>query len=247
MSVKKYIKNKVLSDYLIIKPRRYNNLSISNLIKLPNFINCNKITFLCEIMCKNGTDKGMYLGQGRHNYTPVYNAFFNAVKKKKIRLFELGIGTTNLSIPANMGQKGNPGASIRGWKQFFENGQIFGADIDETILFNEDRIKTYKCDQLNPISINEMWDSNQELSNEFDIIIDDGLHTFEGNCTFFENSFHKLKKNGIYVVEDVTTDILKEWLHYLEGFNQMNKIRFMILQIPNPYNELDNNLIMILK
>lgn len=37
----------------------------------------------------------------------------------------------------------------------------------------------------------------------FDIIIDDGLHTTDANVNLFLNSFNKLKKNGIYIIEDV--------------------------------------------
>ena len=45
----------------------------------------------------------------------------------------------------------------------------------------------------------------------FDIMIDDAIHTFEANKTFFLNSVHKLSKNGIYIIEDVTTDALVKW------------------------------------
>ena len=34
--------------------------------------------------------------------------------------------------------------------------------------------------------------------NNFDLIIDDGLHTHDAAVTFFLNSFEKLKKDGIY-------------------------------------------------
>lgn len=49
-----------------------------------------------------------------------------------------------------MGNNCRPCASIYGWKEFFQNSLIFGADIDKDILINEDRIKTYYCDQTKP-------------------------------------------------------------------------------------------------
>ena len=101
-------------------------------------------------------------------------------------MFELGLGTNNVNVTSNMGTNGRPGASLYGWSEFFPNSKIFGADIDKGILFNTDRIKTFYCDQTNP-----------------DIIIEDGLHTYEANVCFLENSIHKLKVNGYYIVEDI--------------------------------------------
>ena len=46
-----------------------------------------------------------------------------------------------------------------------------------------------------------MW---QDINKDsFDLIIDDGLHTFDASVTFFDNSFSKLKKTGVYIIEDV--------------------------------------------
>jgi predicted methyltransferase len=47
-----------------------------------------------------------------------------------------------------------------------------------------------------------MW-KHDELKENFDIIIDDGLHTFDANVCFFENSIHKLSDNGYYIIEDI--------------------------------------------
>lgn len=38
-----------------------------------------------------------------------------------------------------------------------------------------------------------MW-KNDDLVDNFDIIVEDGLHTFDANVCFFENSVHKLNK-----------------------------------------------------
>ena len=101
-----------------------------------------------------------------------------------------------------MGKDGRPGASLYGWQEFFPNSYIFGADIDTDILFNTDKIKTYYCDQRSPEIILKMW-IKPDLQENFDIIIEDGLHTFDGHVCFFENSIHKLKTNGYYIIEDV--------------------------------------------
>ena len=55
-----------------------------------------------------------------------------------------------------MGKEGRPGASLYGWCEFFPNSHIFGADIDDDVLFNTKKIKTFYCDQTNPESIKKM-------------------------------------------------------------------------------------------
>src|SRR2546423_475374 len=118
-------------------------------------VNVNLPTELCRIMTRYGSDKGA----GRHNYTTLYHHLFRNLRNKQVTVFELGIGTNNPALPSNMGVAGNPGASLRGWADYFPSGQIFGADIDREILFNEDRIKTFHCDQLSKSSIEQMWAS----------------------------------------------------------------------------------------
>ena len=43
---------------------------------------------------------------------------------------------------------GRPGASLYAFKQYLPNANIYGADIDKNILFNEERINTCYVDQL---------------------------------------------------------------------------------------------------
>ena len=50
------------------------------------------------------------------------------------------------------------------------------------ILFNEDRIKTFYCDQTNSIEIQKMW---KNINNNFDIIIDDASHISENIIMYY--------------------------------------------------------------
>ena len=139
-----------------------------------------------------------------------------------------------------MTSRGKPGASLRVWRDYFTNSLIYGADIDKNILFEEDRIKTFYVDQLNEFSIKEMW-SNINKSN-FDIILDDGLHTFEAGITLFLNSFDKLRKNGIYIIEDVDFMYIKKLADTLSKYNPE-----IIILNDNNTKHLNNNLILIRK
>jgi hypothetical protein len=189
-----------------------------------------------------GSDKG----QNRHNYTAVYSTLFSPLRHEKVNLFEMGIGTNNPSINSNMGIAGKPGASINAWSEYFTKGLVFSADIDRNILFQNERIKTFYCDQTSPEIITEMWDENLLNSVKFDIIIDDGLHTFEAGSTFLSHSIHKLKKTGFYVIEDVDKKSFEQWQNFLESRNSIaSAIKYAILQIPHPWTSNGNNLIVI--
>jgi SAM-dependent methyltransferase len=205
-------------------------------------------TSLCEIMGRNKSDKGhLYINHSWHNYTPFYYSIFNNIREKQLRVFELGLGTTNINIPSNMGPNGRPGASLYGWSEFFPNSNICGADIDTDILFNTDKINTFFCDQTNPQIIKNMWNESK-LKDDFDIIIDDGLHKFKANVCFFENSIHKLKPNGFFIIEDILkheeylfTDKIKEWER------QYGDCSFKLLNIPSDINFVDNTLVIVYK
>jgi hypothetical protein len=204
-------------------------------------------TPLCEIMGRNKSDKGSIdISKSWHNYTTFYYSLFKDLKDKPLNIFELGIGSQKSEFPNNMGENGSPGASLYGWREFFPNANIFGADIDKSILFKDERIKTFYCDSRNPEIITSMW-KNTELPESFDIIIDDGLHLLDANITFFENSLHKLSRSGLFIIEDVGSfEACYPHIHYLN--NKYNNISVQYLSIPCPVNTNgDNNLIIIKK
>jgi hypothetical protein len=199
-------------------------------------------------MEKNQSDKGKVKNiYGRHNYTIVYHELFEKLRHNSVAIFELGLGTNNVNIPSNMSSNGRPGASLYGWSEFFINSHIFGADIDTGILFNTDKIKTFYCDQTNPEIIKKMW-NEPDLQDNFDIIIEDGLHTFNANVTFFENSIHKLKPNGYFIIEDIVNNEeylfnnkIKEWE------SKYKDCLFTLLKIPSSVNHTDNTLLVVFK
>lgn len=207
-----------------------------------------KPTELCIIMGKYGSDKGQIdIKSSRHNYTVIYHNLFHSRKDEPLRVFELGLGTNNINIPSNMGLHGKPGASLYGWAEFFKNSLIFGADIDKDILFQTDRIKTFYCDQTNPEIIKNLW-NNPELFEDFDIIIEDGLHTFEANVCFLENSIHKLKKNGYFIIEDIKKFDLMAFSNKIEEWKEIYKnFDFKLFKLPSLVNDFDNNILVINK
>lgn len=185
-------------------------------------------TKLCELMSKHGSDKSSCV----HNYTIVYNELFKNLKNTTRNFFELGIGTIN------------SGASLRAWKDYFEKANIYGADILDEALFTEHRIQTFQCDQLDKKSISKLWDNFKDT--EFDVILEDGLHTYEANIHFFENSFFKVKKGGYYIIEDIVEKYTFLYEDYFEKCkNQFEE--YQIIKLDNDINPIDNVLLIIKK
>ena len=181
----------------------------SSLAKELESVNLLARTEMCRVMSKFGSDKA------KNNYTPLYAALFEDRCEQPLRIVELGLGTNNPSAPSNMGIFGAPGASLRGWRRLFPRALVYGADIDRNILFREDRIKTFYCDQLDQSSIRELW-SQPDLQGGSDIIIEDGLHTFEANISFLEGSLNRLRPGGIYVTEDIGSESINHWYSRIE-------------------------------
>lgn len=184
----------------------------SDLVEQLQRVNWWAPTEVCRVMTKYGSDKGR-----TNNYTPLYSALFNERRDQALRVFELGLGSNNLDVLSNMGVFGWPGASLRGWRRIFPYASVYGADIDRRILFEEDRIKTFYCNQLDRSSVRELW-SRPDLRDGMDIIIEDGLHTFEANVSFLEESIEHLRPGGIYIIEDIGLDCIDRWYDKLQQF-----------------------------
>lgn len=174
-------------------------------------------TALANLCDKYGSDKGSALPTGHtyswhpHCYTEFYELVFRNIRMNVRMVFECGIGSSDPNLPANMGNNAKPGASLRVWREYFPNAKIYGADIDSSTLFSEDRITTFQLNQLDSVSIRNAFVNFDKES--FDFILDDGLHTFEAATTLFANTNYLLSRNGIYIIEDVTPDTLKRFLN----------------------------------
>jgi len=197
---------------------------------------------LSQIMEDFGSDKST-----RHTYTDIYEKYFLPLKDKNIFLFELGLGTNNTDVPSNMGSEGKPGASLKGWKEFFPNSEIYGADIDKRILFFEDRIKTFYVDQNSISDIEVLWNNIDLKSIQFDIMIDDGVHQPDPTFIFLKYSIQKLKSGGLYFIEDINTGLISYYDQVLTSFGDKLGFKHDILDLSTPENSVDNVLAVLSK
>jgi hypothetical protein len=154
---------------------------------------------LKEFFCKYGSDKSI---AAFHNYHILYAYLMDRLgRNSSLRYLEIGIGTDDPTVASSMGTTGKPGASLRSFRDYCPNAQIFGADIDRKCLFTEERIQTFYVDQLDTSSFAALYASCG--GEDFDFILDDGLHSICANLNTLLWGLGHLKKGGFLCVEDI--------------------------------------------
>ena len=91
----------------------------------------------------------------------------------------------------------------------FPESRIIGADIDRSILVNDDKVESYYIDQNN---LEEYFELLKIVNlSGFDIVIDDGLHSQSTNLNTILFSLEKLNVNGFLVIEDIVSWSIETW------------------------------------
>lgn len=130
-----------------------------------------------EQLFSGGGDKGTI-----HHYIESYDRLFAPVRLDKINVLEIGI---------------NRGESLKMWREYFPNANIYGIDIKlpkERI----DGVTMLECSQVDRLKLDELFkDVN------FDIVVDDGSHKIEHQLLSAHYLWNKMNKNGLYVIEDI--------------------------------------------
>jgi hypothetical protein len=157
---------------------------------------------LKALLDRYGSDKA-----SQHEYHHLYGSILQS-PSTITALLEIGLGTNNEDVVSNMGRTGRPGASLRAFRDFLPNAQIYGADVDPRVLFEEERIRTFHVDQLQAHTMDELA---RHVAPEFDLIIDDGLHTPGANLATLLFALPRLKPTGVFVVEDVDPGHFPVW------------------------------------
>lgn len=110
------------------------------------------------------------------------------------------------------------GGSLNLWRDYFK-GEIVGIDVFARVSLESVRefiyedIKTHVVDSYNEedkFGFNAIQSRKDffEIYNKtkFDIIIDDGHHDGNSQVKTFNNFKHLVKKDGLYIIEDIKSD-----------------------------------------
>ena len=151
---------------------------------------------LASLFKKYGSDKST-----RHNYYLIYENVLRGKRNEPIAIFEMGIGKPSASVEKSR-------ASSQAFRDWAPKARIYGADIKNDLLFQEDRITTYFADQTNLDTLNAL---SSKITEKFDLIIDDGWHSPWANFNTIIFALPLLKENGVMVVEDINKSHLEFW------------------------------------
>ena len=112
-----------------------------------------------------------------------YADLFEPIQDQTKRLLEIGIYN---------------GASLLLWKNYFPNADIIGLDINHCpAVDNQERITAIYENAYTQETVAKL------SSESFDIIIDDGPHSFESMQFFLINYLPLVKSGGILILEDI--------------------------------------------
>ena len=158
-------------------------------------------TELCKLFYKYGADKCPAI---RHSYSPEYYTLLKEYKSQFTDILEIGVGN---DCQLRYVFEYIPGASLRAWRDFFTDANVYGIDIDKNVLFEEERIKCFYADQSkeeeleNTIRDIEKYTNNK--NQKFDLIVDDGSHIISHMILSFKILSKYMRINGIYIIEDI--------------------------------------------
>ena len=136
------------------------------------------MTRLTEIGIKHQTDKAY-----DHKFTEKYDEYFQRYTNPRV----LEIGVYN-------------GASLKTYDEYFNyNCTLIGMDNGAQLGYRPvgGNISIVIADQ------SQAEDLASKANGEFDIIIDDGSHFIEHQINCFKALVGKVKKGGIYIIEDL--------------------------------------------
>lgn len=166
----------------------------------------------CSNSAIAGGDKGTV-----HSYIDeYYEKALAPVRSTAKRIVEIGI---------------NNGHSLKMWKEYFYNhSDLIGVDIND---FHSSEFKTIKGDA----TVEETFTGIDDI----DIVIDDGSHKFKHQILTFNILFPRLKKGGVYIIEDII-DIDRHREKFLSLYSNVK-----IYDFRNLKNRSDDVIIEIIK
>ena len=133
-----------------------------------------------------GTDKAF-----RHGYTAQYQRHLAHLRRKPVRLLEVGIGGYDGGLTSG-------GSSLRMWRTWMPRASIVGLDLDPRD-FREPRITTYAGDQSDADFLRWL----EAEAGPFHVVIDDGSHQSPHIVRTFETLWPLLEPGGVYIIEDL--------------------------------------------
>jgi hypothetical protein len=136
-----------------------------------------------QISLNYRSDKGSVY----HNYLHIYEKYFSKYRTTLTTFLEIGLWE---------------GESLKMWRDYFETGNLVGADIIDLSSIQLPNTQIHVCDQSEREQLEQLV---AKTFSEFDIIIDDGGHMMHQQQITLGTMFKYLKSGGVLVIEDLHT------------------------------------------
>ena len=177
---------------------------------------------LKDLINDNTTDKNTV-----HSYLDTYEELFESKKHENINVLEIGI---------------HYGGSIKLWRDYFTNAQIYGVDVineSDGIIRENSILVDPHIKLLTRVNAYDHSFINFLKSKKFDILIDDGPHTFDSVVFFVQYYLPLLNDGGVMVIEDIQH---WDWIDKLSDLvpnNLKDKIRvYDLRKNKNRYDDI---------
>jgi len=121
------------------------------------------------------------------NFYNLYNKKLSSYVGDKLKFLEIGV---------------QDGSSIKKWRKMSPSWEVHGVDIDQNC--RGENIHT--GDQLDKRFMSQF--------EGFDIVIDDGGHTWKQQIETFEQLFPTMRRGALYVIEDLHTSFWPKFADY---------------------------------
>jgi cephalosporin hydroxylase len=165
-----------------------------------------KPTYLCDLATKYGTDKG----PSGWNYTPFYWDLLKPEQHLIHTVLEVGI---------------YKGASLRMWRDFFYDADIYGVDNSTEHMFphDDDRIRCYLADAYDFATMQDIM----RQVGPVDLFIDDAIHTYATQVALLKMMWPHIAAGGIYCIEETYTydDRVPRTIPAPDGMSRMFTVR----------------------
>lgn len=166
-------------------------------------------TDLCRIMQEVGSDAAGPF----HNYTKLYSTIFEPVRQEPLRILEIGLAPN----PDISGAE--PAAAIRGWRRYFPNATVVGADPSAEWVVPVEGASNYVYDWKDPSGIESIFD-HDDTREPFDVLIYDGPGNYADKAVHFHGFARHVRVGGVIILEDIHWRESGFWLCQKEAWDK---------------------------
>lgn len=144
-----------------------------------------------------------------NGFYKLYNEKLSPYVGEKLKFLEIGV---------------QDGSSIKKWRKMSPTWDVWGLDIDPNCRGEQIIIGSQEDKQV------------LKQFEGFDIVIDDGGHTWKQQIETFEQLFPTLRNGGLYVIEDLHTSFWKTFNDY-----HISTVDYLLKLVPHINYEETND------